>query len=96
MFELESEVRDNANLMAEFTVEVIHFHHQPPHKGSPWSCDSSEDYYGYSDCGWVVKEWSVIDQDGEVIDCGEGDIPYTVAMSDQWITDHIIDMMLDV
>lgn len=40
-------------------VGVRSFFHQPPHQGSPWSCDSADDFYGYTD-----TEWEVLDRRG--------------------------------
>ena len=35
-------------------IDVTHYHNQPPHRGSPWTCDSDVDYYGYTECEFVV------------------------------------------
>lgn len=88
-FEIESAVRDDLRLMCEFTVEVTHFHYQPPHKGSKYTCDSSDDYYGYMDVEWDFVGWSVFDDDGEEVGCGEGDPPYGLSMSDRQIQDYV-------
>ena len=92
-FELESEVADNANLMCEFTVEVTHYFHQPPHRGSKYTCDSSDDYYGYTEVEWDYVDWIVIDQDGGEVACGMGDPKYNIAMSDRQIQDYIEDAL---
>jgi hypothetical protein len=40
-------------------VGVRSFFHQPPHLGSPLSCDSADDFYGYTDA-----EWEILDRRG--------------------------------
>ncbi len=42
------------------TVIVTYFFSQPPHLGSPWTCHSSEDYYGYEDI-----EYTLLDEQNE-------------------------------
>lgn len=90
-FEIESENKDNLNQMCEFTVEVTHYFNQPPHKGSALTCDSSDDYYGYTECEWEWVDWALFDQDGEEIGCGIGQPPINIAMTDQQITDYLIE-----
>jgi len=48
--------RANTNEMYPVTVAgipafamVTHYHHQAPHKGSPRTCDSDWDFYGYTE-----------------------------------------------
>ena len=41
-------------------VRVDRYHHQPPHRGSAWTCDSDMDFYGYSEV-----EWAVLDRRGK-------------------------------
>lgn len=40
-------------------IEVTYFHHQPPWPGSPHTCDSDMDYYGYTEL-----EYNVLDRNG--------------------------------
>jgi hypothetical protein len=79
----------------EFTVEVTYFYHQPSHKGSRHSCDSSGDYYGYTDCEWKFVGWSAFDNDGGEIECGEGEPPYTLELTDSQITDMVIESITE-
>lgn len=37
-------------------IEVDVFIHVPPHRGSPHSCDSDVDYYGYTEVGFSVMD----------------------------------------
>ena len=43
----------------DYRVEVTHYLHQPPFKGSPHQCDSSDDYYG-----WTEFEFDIYDDEG--------------------------------
>ena len=38
---------------------ITHFVHVPPFRGSPHMCNSSDDYYGYTEI-----EWDVLDRKG--------------------------------
>lgn len=94
-FELECEVLDNPNLWCEFTVEVTHFHYEPP-SGSPASqCDCPDEYYGELECEWRYVGYTVTDQDGGEVGAGLGDPPYRLAMADEWITHHLADYFLE-
>ena len=94
-YEIESENKDNISQMCEFTAEVTHFFYQPPHRGSKHTCDSSDDYYGYAECDWEWVDWALFDQDGEEIGCGIGEPPVNIAMTDQQITDYLIDTITE-
>lgn len=37
-------------------IGIDHFYKQEPHRGSAWTCDSADDYYGYTDCDWTVLD----------------------------------------
>jgi hypothetical protein len=37
-------------------VEVTHYFRQEPHRGSAHTCDSDWDFYGYTDCDFVVLD----------------------------------------
>ena len=37
-------------------ARVTHFHHQPPHRGSPHTCDSDLDFYGYKDLSFDILD----------------------------------------
>jgi hypothetical protein len=41
------------------TIRVTHMFVQPPHRGSPHTCDSDMDFYGYTEC-----EFDVLDRKG--------------------------------
>jgi hypothetical protein len=93
-FQLECEVRDVCQWMwCEFTVEVTHFDHHPPHRGSPHTCDSSDDYYGYTDIDWKFVDWCVTDQDGGEVACGLGEPEYFIDMSLQDIKEAILEQI---
>ena len=40
-------------------AEVTHYFRQPPHRGSAHTCDSDQDYYGYTEC-----EFDILDRRG--------------------------------
>lgn len=40
-------------------IGVEHYHCTPPHRGSPYSCDSDWDYHGYTE-----SDWSILDRRG--------------------------------
>lgn len=40
-------------------ARVTHFHLQRPHRGSPHTCHSDLDYYGYTEC-----EFQILDRRG--------------------------------
>ena len=40
-------------------ARVTHFFQQAPHRGSPHTCDSDLDYYGYAEC-----EFDILDRRG--------------------------------
>lgn len=48
-------------------VEVTHFHHQPPFRGSAHLCDSSSDYYGYTEIDFDVLHVTRYSDDFEVL-----------------------------
>lgn len=37
-------------------IGVTDYHHQKPYSGSPYNCDSPDDYYGYTDIGFVILD----------------------------------------
>jgi hypothetical protein len=37
-------------------IGVEHYQCTPPHRGSPYSCDSDWDYYGYTECDWRILD----------------------------------------
>ena len=41
-------------------AEVDSYTHVPPFRGSPWRCDSPDDYYGYTEI-----EWHLLDLEGD-------------------------------
>jgi hypothetical protein len=90
-FEIESELKDRPEFMCEFTVEVTYYFNQPPSMGIAHACDSSDDYYGYTDCEWEWVDWTLFDQDGEEISTGIGEPALQISMTDQQITDYLIE-----
>ncbi|TCT21189.1 hypothetical protein [Thiobaca trueperi] len=40
-------------------IGVESYTHAPSFRGSPWKCDSADDYWG-----WTEAEWEVLDQRG--------------------------------
>jgi hypothetical protein len=43
----------------DYRVEVTHYLHHPPFKGSAYQCDSSDDYYGFTEF-----EFDIFDDEG--------------------------------
>lgn len=43
----------------DYRVWVTHYSHKPPFKGSPHQCDSSDDYYG-----WTEFWFDIFDDEG--------------------------------
>ena len=37
-------------------IGVTYYHHQKPYRGSAYFCNSSDDYYGYTDTEFVVLD----------------------------------------
>ena len=93
-FDLISMVADACRyLECVFTVEVTYCQHQPPHRGSRHTCDSSDDYYGYTDVEWKFVGWSITEQYVGEIACGEGEPEYSLDMSDQDIKEYILEQI---
>ena len=90
-FEIESEMKERPDRMCEFSVDVVHYFKQEPHKGSKYTCDSSDDYYGYTECDWEWVGWSLFDHEGEEIGNGIGEPPFEISMTDEQITDYLIE-----
>ena len=38
------------------TIGVLEYRVQAPHRGSPHTCDSDWDYYGYTECEYLVLD----------------------------------------
>lgn len=77
-------------------LAITYFNHVEPHKGSAWTCDSSDDYYGYTDIEWDVYTYSVEDEDGKVVAEGSEDLPlpfYINSKLHDKIEDYLIECM---
>lgn len=37
-------------------IGIDHFYVQEPHRGSAFTCDSRDDYYGYTECDFTVLD----------------------------------------
>ena len=60
----------NDEMDFDLGIDIGYYHCQPPHKGSPHTCDSDMDYYGYTDLDYSIV--SIHDgETGELI--AEGD-----------------------
>lgn len=77
-------------------LAVTYFNNVEPHTGSAWTCDSSDDYYGYTDIEWNVYTYSVEDEDGKVVAEGSEDLPlpfYINSKLHDKIEDYLIECM---
>lgn len=82
----------------DLELEVLDFAHVEPHKGSPHTCDSDMDYYGYTDISWDIFSYSITNNEGVEVDSGQGCPPdpfYLPKHIHDEIEEHLIEVMLE-
>lgn len=45
---------DEDSFDVTLTIKNTYYYNQPPHRGSAWTCDSRDDFYGFTECEWEV------------------------------------------
>jgi hypothetical protein len=96
MFTIYDYIFEQDNHTIYLELEVTHFNDVEPHKGSAWTCDSSDDYYGYTEIDWDVYTYSVEDENENVVAEGSGDLPlpfYINSKLHNKIEDYLIECM---
>ena len=91
VIEFDCPVKDS-NKHVELELVVTHFLSVD---GDPSCWDSADDYRGYVEIEWDYYTYSIEDQDGGEVACGEGEPPVSLSVSDEAIEEYLIRMMED-
>lgn len=70
----------NTEYDTSILVKIDRVDHQDAHKGSAWSVDSDQDYYGYTDIDSTVVAWiRSVDVDADTWEQVDGEVALTKA-----------------